>query len=179
MKEQITAKSYAKSIYELAQENKQDVAGDLTKITEAINSSNDLENLLFLEVFTVEEKLTVINSILEKLNVTSLTKNFVSFLVSEKRMNLFPLVFKEVTVIDDNEKGFLRGTIEGEGESIPEDQLSAIKSYLSKKLNKEPKLEYKRNETLTAGFRVTAEDLQLDATIDNQFDVLRQNILGE
>jgi len=56
MKEQAVARVYAKSLLELGDDKKVAIADELTKLTEVINKSNDLENILFLELFTLEEK---------------------------------------------------------------------------------------------------------------------------
>ena len=72
MKEQIIAKAYAQSLVELSEELKLDLAAELTTLNIAINKSNDLETLLFLEVFTAEEKLSVLDTVMEKLGLSSL-----------------------------------------------------------------------------------------------------------
>ena len=40
------------------------------------------------------------------------------------------------------------------------------------------KVSYKKNENITAGFKVTVEDLQLDATVDNQLRHFKSSVLG-
>jgi F-type H+-transporting ATPase subunit delta len=127
MKEQIIAKAYAQSIVELGTELKLDLVKELTTLTETINKSNDLETLLFLDVFTPEEKLSVLNDVMKKLELSAITTNFMHFLISEKRIGLMPMIFKNVIVIDDHNRGFLRGTIEGSEETIPADIKEKLK----------------------------------------------------
>ena len=67
MKEQAVAKVYARSLLEIGEEKKVNIADDLTKLTVAINSSNELENVMFLEVFTLEEKKAVFGDVAKKL----------------------------------------------------------------------------------------------------------------
>jgi F-type H+-transporting ATPase subunit delta len=178
MKEQIIAKAYAQSIVELASELKLDLAQELTTLSEVINKNNDLETLLFLEVFTAEEKLSVLDVVMDKLKLSTILKNFMHFLVQEKRIGLMPMIFKNVIVIDDHKKGFLRGTIEGSEESIPEDVKNKLKAYLHQKLGKEALLEYTKSENVTAGYRVTVEDLQLDASLENQLEIFKESVLN-
>lgn len=178
MKEQIIAKAYAQSLVELSEELKLDLAKEVTVLTEAINKSNDLETLLFLDVFTVEEKLSVLDIVMDKLSLSQITKNFLHFLIQEKRIGLMPMIFKNVIVIDDHNKGFLRGTIEGSEESIPADVKEKLKSYLQQKLGKETILEYKKNENVSAGYKVTVEDLQLDASLENQLEKFKESVLN-
>lgn len=178
MKEQIIAKAYAQSIVELGVELKLDLVKELTTLTEAINKSNDLETLLFLDVFTAEEKLSVLNEIMKKLGLSQITVNFMQFLISEQRIGLMPMIFKNVIVIDDHNRGFLRGTIEGSEESIPADVKEKLKVYLQNKLGREPILEYKKSANVSAGYRVTVEDLQLDASLENQLEKFKDSVLN-
>lgn len=178
MKEQNVSKAYAQSIVELSNELKIDLAQELTTLTEIINKSNDLETLLFLDVFTAEEKIAVLDEVLKKINASQITKNLMHFLVQEKRINLFPLIFKNVIVIDDHKKGFLRGTIEGSEDSISPEMKEKLKSYLQKKLGREPILAYSKSESVTAGYRVTVEDLQLDASLENQLEKFKDSVLN-
>lgn len=178
MKEQIIAKAYAQSVVELSEELKLDLAGELTKLNEAINKCNDLETLLFLDVFTVEEKLSVLDPVMDKLSLSQITKNFLHFLIQEKRIGLMPMVFKNVIVIDDHKKGFLRGTIEGSEESIPSNIKESLKTYLQQKLGKEAILEYRKSENVSAGYKVTVEDLQLDASLENQLEKFKESVLN-
>lgn len=178
MKEQIISKAYAQSLVELSEELKLDLANELTKLNETINKSNELETLLFLDVFTHEEKLSVLDEVMAKLGLSQITKNFMHFLIQEKRIGLMPMIFKNVIVIDDHKKGFLRGTIEGSEESIPADVKEKLKSYLKAKLGREPILEYSKNENVSAGYRVTVEDLQLDASLENQLEKFKESVLN-
>jgi len=177
MKEKEIAKIYASSLYKLGEEQSVAVVDELTRFQEIINSSNDLESLLFLDIFTIEEKTDVVNKILEKVNFHDLTRKFLNFLFQEKRMSLFPIIYKELIVIDDHKKGFLRGVIEGNDDQIDESLKSRFYNYLKQKINKEIQLDYQKNSAISAGYKVTVEDLQLDASVDNQLEHLKKSVL--
>ncbi len=179
MRDNIVAKIYAKSFIELAEKENTDLAEELTKFNEVINSSNELENVFFLDVFSVDEKMNIFGDISKKLNLSRITNNCVKYLIQEKRLNVLPLIYKEVVVIDDDKKGFLRGTIEGNTDSISDEYKNKLTAMIKQKINKEPKLIYKKNESISAGYKITVDDLQLDASIDNQLKQFKQSILGE
>lgn len=179
MKAQSVAKVYAKSILELGDEKNIKIADELTALTEAINKSNELENVLFLEIFTLEEKKTVFAEIAKKLNLSALTVEAIKYLIDEKRIGLLPLIVKEIIVIDDDRKGFMRGTIEGSDATIDEALKGKILSFLKNKLGREPHLDYIQNKNISAGYKVTVDDLQLDASLDNQLENFKQSILSE
>ena len=171
--------TYAKAITQLAEEKKLDIAKDLTEFNELINKNNDLETLLFSEVFTVEERREVLNEVFKKFNISPMVSDLLLFLLNEKRIGLFPLVFKNVIVMDDDKKGFLRGTIEGPGVSIDKAQKEKIINYLKGKLNKEVDLTFVSSKKITAGYRITVEDLQLDASLENQLDKFKESLLTD
>lgn len=177
MKAQKISKAYAKAIYEIAKDNKLSLVKELTDFTELINKSSNLENVLFLDLFTNSEKQEVLEGIFSKVKFSNETTSFIKFLLQEKRLNFFPTIFKELIVIEDEAKGFLKGTVEGSEANIDQKLLSDLQALLEKKLGFSPKLEYKRNDRITAGFRATVQDLQVDATVDKQLDQLKNNFL--
>lgn len=179
MKEQSIAKVYAKSFLELGDEKKIKIADEMISLTEVINKSNDLENVMFLDVFTADEKKAIFTEVAKKLSLSELSTEAVKYLIDEKRIGLLPLIIKEIIVIDDERKGFMRGTIEGSELQIDPAFRAKIEVFLKTKLGREPNLEYVQNNNISAGYKVTVEDLQLDASLDNQLEQLKQSILTE
>lgn len=171
--------TYAKAITQLAEEKQVDIAKELTEFNVLINKNNDLETVLFSDVFTIEEKKDVLAEVIKKFKVSPMVSDLLNFLLQEKRIGVFPLIFKDVVVIDDEKKGFLRGVIEGPGTSMDEGQKKKIISYLKGKLNKEVELEFVPSTQITAGYRITVEDLQLDASLENQLDKLKESLLTD
>ena len=178
MKELQVSKAYARAFMDLAEAKNVNAAKEITSLTEVINGSNDLESLLFLDVFTAEEKLGVLSQVVAKINLSSITTQFLNFLVEEKRIGILPLIFKEVVVMDDHKSGFLRGTIEGAEASVDEEFTQKMKTYLKEKLNVEAELTYKQSDKITAGYRVSVDDLQLDASLDNQLNRFKESVLN-
>lgn len=179
MKEQAVAKVYAKSLLELGDEKNVKIADELTKLTEVINASNDLENIMFLDLFTLDEKKTVFTEVAKKLNLSQITTETVKYLIDEKRIGILPLIFKEIIVLDDERRGFMKGTIEGTEAQVDPAFKAKIESFLKKKFGREPHLDYVQNNKISAGYKVTVEDLQLDASLDNQLEQFKQSILSE
>jgi F-type H+-transporting ATPase subunit delta len=119
-----------------------------------------------------------LNEVVGKLKLAPIVKTFLNFLIEEKRINILPMIYKNVVVLDDHEKGFLRGTIEGAGDSADDVFLKKIQEFLTGKLGKSPELKYVKNVELTAGYRVTVDDLQLDASLENQLNKFKEQVLN-
>lgn len=179
MKEMSVAKVYAKSFLELGDEKNVKLADEMIALTEVINKSNDLENVLFLEVFTLDEKKSIFAEVAKKLNLSQLSSEAIKYLIDENRIGLLPLIIKEIIVIDDERRGFIKGTIEGNGAQLDEALKAKIVTFLKKKIGREPTLEYVQNNKISAGYKVTVGDLQLDASLDNQLEQFKQSILSE
>ncbi len=177
MKERDIAKVYASSLIGLSKSESFNLIDELEKFVVVLNSSDDLESVLFFDAFTEEEKLNVLSDITGKIGLNKIVTNFLSFLVTEKRMGLFNVVYKEIVIADDHEKGFIRGTIEGSEAQIDESVKAKLKSFLKEKLGKEPELDYVQSEKVTAGYRVKVDDYLLDASLDNQLESFKKTIM--
>jgi F-type H+-transporting ATPase subunit delta len=81
--------------------------------------------------------------------------------------------------MDDERKGFMKGTIEGTDVQIDPVFKAKIESFLKTKFGRTPNLDYVQNKNLSAGYKVTVEDLQLDASLDNQLEQFKNSILSE
>lgn len=178
MKEQNISRAYAKAIISLANDLKVDIAKEITDFNVCINSNNNLENVLFSEIFTIEEKLSIATEVLKRIKVSPIALNFVSFLIGEKRMNIFPLIFKEIIVLDDHKRGFLKGVIEGSELEADPVFTEKLKGYLEKKIHAKTELQYEQSKDISAGYKVTVGDLQLDASLDNQLENFKEFVLG-
>jgi F-type H+-transporting ATPase subunit delta len=179
MKEQSVSKIYAQSLLELGTERGEKVVEGFIGLTEVINKANMLENVLFLDVFTQDEKKSVFGEVAKKLNLSPLLTSMVNYLIDEKRIGLLPLIVKELVVLDDEKKGFLRGTIEGAEDRLDDNITKQMTQFLRARLGKEPVLNYVKNPNISAGYRVTVEDLQMDASLDYQLEKFKQSVISE
>lgn len=179
MKEQIASKVYARAILEIGQEKSVNLAEELIKLTEVINSSEQLENVLFLDVFTAEEKKEVFSAVATKAGLSKVLQNAIQYLIDEKRTNLIPLISKEAMIIDDERRGFMRGVIEGSESSADPKLVEQVKAFLKTKLGREPHIDYLQNNNITAGYKITVDDLQLDASLENRLNQFKKSVISE
>jgi len=127
----------------------------------------------------LKRKKIVFTEVAKKLALSPITTETVKYLIDEKRIGILPLIIKEVIVMDDERKGFMKGTIEGTDVQIDPAFKAKIETFLKKKFGREPHLDYVQSANNSAGYKVTVEDLQLDASLDNQLEQFKQSILSE
>jgi len=178
MKNDTISKSYALALLEISKENKLNLKHDLDLIWNLIRESSELESLLFMDVFSVDERKTILFDLFKMIDLNKLTENFLIFLVENKRFNLFPSIFTSLTMEQDLADGFITGVVEGSEEEPNQEIIEKLKLHIEKELKQIAKLDYRQNKNITTGYKITCGDLQLDATLENQFDRLRKEILA-
>lgn len=170
MKNSIIAKTYAQAVVQLSQDQNCPIFAEVSGFIELLNNSSDLENVLFLNVFMLEEKKQVLEDLFKSLKLHVVTQNFLAFLLNENRLSLLPQIYKELIVIEDASKGFMAVTVEGSQESLDQAARDSIEKYLLEKLQLKSNITYKKNNNISAGYKVVAGDNLLDATLKTQLN---------
>ena len=177
MKEQMAIHSYARALYSLSEKAKFDAPQELATLMEMIRHCGPLEKLFFLDIFTNQEKQSVFSEIAKKISLNKTVKRFIEFLFTHRRIALLPFIYKEILVLDGQKKGVLKGVLEGSEKKIPRDAQEKIRKALKKRLNENVELHYKQTEKITAGYRITVDDLMLDVSLEHQLNRLRESVL--
>ena len=178
MKNETISRSYALALLDLSQEQNLKIKSDLDTFWSLIRESSEFESLLFMDVFSVEERKSILGTVFEKIEINKLTQNFIYFLIENKRFSLFPSIYASLTMEQDLADGFISGVVEGSEENPDNEIIEKLKTHIEKELKQIAKLDYRQNPTITTGYKITCGDLQLDATLENQFDRLRKDILA-
>lgn len=167
MKNSTASKVYAKALYQLGSKERVDTAQQLTLVNEALTVHKQLVSILSTEIFTIKERQEIISLLASKLKLHRLTRQFLLFLLQEKRLHLFFSIWQEIIILDDEEKGQIRGIVQGGEGTIDSPAKKKIQSYLTATLKKKVLLEYKKSK-LSAGFKVTVGDYHIDASLHHQ-----------
>ncbi|MBF0297502.1 MAG: ATP synthase F1 subunit delta [Oligoflexia bacterium] len=182
MSESIITNVYVRTLFEFCNEkltNIAEIQQNLKFLVDYIEKNTDFKKLLFLDVFSINEKKIVVTSILEKLPLSKLLKNFILFLVEENRIKILPEIYQRFVAQNELNRGQIEGTIEGNIQTIPTEDIEEIKKYVKEKISLNPILNYKINKDLIGGYRVIVGDFLLDATVDFQLKRLKESILND
>lgn len=173
------ANRYATALFELADEKSllDEVAGDLTRLVEAIDDSQDLQRLVRSPALNREDQGKAMAAILNAMEVGDLTKNFVGLIARNRR--LFAL--------DDMVKGYLdelarrRGEVTAEvtsARSLSESQVAALQESLQQTLGGKVSIAHAVDPALIGGMVVKVGSRMVDTSLRTQLDKMQIAMKG-
>ncbi len=168
---------YALALLQIAEEiHKIDVVeADLRNIEKVIKKSRDF--LLFLKspiINTEKKKKTIISIFQDK--VDDLTLKFLLLLVTKNRESLIPSVIENFWTLLDEKNGIVNAELTTVVTPTDE-QIQKIKKQLELITKRKIRLINRIDSSLIGGFVIKIEDKIFDASVLNQFNVLKKKFL--
>ena len=168
---------YSKSLLELA-----DQAGELEKVKADMDTvgatcagSKDLVSLLNNPIVGAKDKKAVLGKVFAQ--TTSITQNFIAFLVDKKRENELPMVAQQFVSAYDDMKGIAKATVVSAVE-LSEDTLGKIKSYVVGMLGKdEIELTNEIDPSIIGGVIIKHEDKLMDLSVSKELREIRKTLI--
>jgi len=157
---------YAKSAFELAQENKvlEDVHSDMGLFLEVCEQNRDFVSLLDSPIIKGDKKQQVIDAIFGKLFKSELMKLLVAMIVRKGREKYIPNVAESFNQMYDHAKGIGRGTIIS-AVALSDDQVKEIQRTLESTTGKSFELNEEVDPSLIGGFVLKVGDTLFDGSI--------------
>ena len=174
----ITSERYARAVFELAQENSEveTVEKDLKNLLQIYNSNAEFENFIKNPTHSFVNQLKLVNIISEKLNFSKTLKNFLSILVTKRRIfylkNII-LTFIKFTAI---KRGELTAELVSSKE-LSSEELKNVSKELSQVIGSEINFDYKVDQSLIGGFKMQISSLLIDTSIKNKLKKYEQIML--
>jgi F-type H+-transporting ATPase subunit delta len=103
--------------------------------------------------------------------------SFVEILRANNDLRIFPQISKEIERLEFEKKGIKLVNVVS-ARKLSHNELSSIKSVLSRVLGKKIELRPEIDESLIGGIKVRVDDLVLDTTIKNVFEQLKMNLIS-
>lgn len=178
MKEPKAGHRYASALIQIAEElNKLDViANDLRNIQVAIEKSRDFSLFLKSPIINTEKKKKAIAAIFQN-KVDDLTFKFLLLLVTKNRESLIPSIIESFWKLLDEKNGIVNAELTT---VIPptEEQIERIKKQLEAITKRKIRLLNHMDSSLIGGFVIKIEDTIFDASVLNQFNILKKKFLA-
>ena len=170
---------YATALFELARESKSldAVASDLARVKSLLAGSADLARLVRSPVFTRDEQGRAMGAVLERLNVSTLTKNFVGLLAQKRR--LFAL--SGIVAAFESLVAKLRGEMSAEvtsAQALKPEQVTALAGTLKDALKREIRITQIVDPALLGGLVVKVGSRQIDSSLRSKLVRIERAMKG-
>jgi F-type H+-transporting ATPase subunit delta len=165
---------YATALFELALEDKalEQVAADLNRFNEALDSFDDLLRLVKSPVFTAEEQGRALAAILEQLKIEGLTRNFLLLVAKNRRLFATPDMIRAFRAMLARHRGEMSAFVTA-ATKLTEVQATALKQALKAALGQEVMLEERVDPSLLGGLVVKVGSRMVDTSLRTKLNSLK------
>ena len=173
-----TSDRYARAMLELAQENNEvnNIEKNILQLLEIYNSSLEFENFIKNPTQSIENQLIVVNKISEIMNFPKILKNFLSVLVTKRRIFFLKKIILSFNDLVAIKKGKLKAQLISSKNLTPEN-LKKISDELSKVIGSNINFDLKIDESLIGGFKMQIGSLMIDTSLKNKLKKYEQLML--
>lgn len=176
MSEKRVAQRYAKSLLELAHEQKvlEEVHSDMQLFKQTVDENRDLLLALKSPILTQIKKKEILNAIFKDVN--KLTNSFFEIIAQKNRAEVLPAIAEEFHRQYNQLKGIQVAQITTAtplDDKMRNEFISIIKKISDKK---EIQLKEEVNEDIIGGFVLTVGDRQIDDTIKSKLALLKRDL---
>ena len=170
---------YATALFELAQESKSldAIATDLARLKALLVGSADLVRLVRSPVFSRDEQGRAMDAVLDRLKVSTLTKNFVGLLAQKRRLFALAGIIQDFDKLVANHRGEMSAEVTS-AQALKPAQLTALAGTLKDALMREIRITQTVDPTLLGGLVVKVGSRQIDSSLKSKLVRLERTMRG-
>ncbi len=170
---------YATALFELAQESKSldAVATDLARVKALLVGSADLARLVRSPVFSRDEQGRAMGAVLDRLNVSTLTKNFAGLLAQKRRLFALPGIITAFNSLVAKQRGEMSAEVTS-AQALKPAQVTALAGTLKDALKREIRITQTVDPTLLGGLVVKVGSRQIDSSLKSKLVRLERAMRG-
>jgi F-type H+-transporting ATPase subunit delta len=175
MKSTKAASRYAKALLELAIDQKKidSILGDMVFLLEVSSESKDFELLVNSPLVKSDKKIEIFELIFEQFEKESM--DFIKLITNNRRESMLPAIATSFDMLVKDHRGIVPVTIITASKMDSETR-DALLTKIKSSVKGELELTERIDESLIGGFLVEMGDIQIDATVLNQFNNLKQRL---
>jgi len=173
-----TANRYALALFELANENSEleIVEKNIQDLLQIYNSSSDLKNFIKNPTQSQFNQLKVIQELSSTMNLSKVVNNFLSILVTKRRIFFLNNIFQNFLILVSKKRGELKASLVS-SKNLSDDELQNLNKELSQTIGTSIKFDYKVDESLIGGLQMQIGSLMVDTSIKNKLRKYEQIML--
>ena len=174
---QIVAKRYAKALLEIGREDgKYEQYGqEVAAVVALFDTSPELESVLSNPALDLQGRKNVLQSLLDKLQLSPMVINFFRLLMDRGRIDQTRAIARVYERLLDEVKGITRAEVTSAA-GLSDDELNRLKEALKTVAGKEVSIELKEDPSLIGGIKARIGDLVLDGSVRTQLESLKESL---
>ncbi len=173
-----SANRYSLALYELASESNllENIEKNSSELLNLI-SVNDEFNKLIKDPTVSQDNLTnIVDKISENFKLENLFKNFLCFLVKNRRFFYIEQILKSFEEICSEKRGEIKAEIKS-AKQLSETEINKITDELSNNFKSKIKLNYKYDQSLIGGLIVQVGSTMIDTSIKNKLQQIENKMI--
>lgn len=165
---------YASALFEVARDGGaiDQVSRDLDSFDRMMGSSPDLARLVKSPVFTSEEQVKAVGTILERAGIGGIAANVVRLIASKRRLFILPDLIRAYRALVARSRGIVAASVTVAEEPSPR-VMEDIKSALREMAGAEVEVGLKVDPTLIGGVIVKIGSRMVDASLKTKLNSIR------
>ena len=173
-----SAGRYSLALYELAEEANalDEIEKHSHSIIKLISSSDDFNSLIKDPTNQKEDQLNVISKISEKYKLNNLLINFLSFLISKRRLFYVEKILKDFIETCSKKRGEIKAELIA-AKQLTENEINSIKEDLINNFSLKIKLNYKYDPDLIGGLVVKIGSTMIDTSIKSKLKTIENRMI--
>jgi F-type H+-transporting ATPase subunit delta len=173
-----TANRYALALYELAKENSEldTVEKNVKELLAIYNTSIDLKNFIKNPTQSQSSQLEVLNQMSVEMSLSKIIKNFLSILVTKRRIFFLNTIFLNFLSLVSKKRGELKASLIS-SKNLTNEELKNLNTELSQAIGTTVAFNYKVDENLIGGLKMQIGSLMVDTSIKNKLKKYEQIML--
>ena len=173
-----TANRYALALYEIANEKSEleSVEKNVKELLDVYKTSDDLQNFIKNPTQSQSIQLEILNKISIQMSLSIIVKNFLSILVTKRRIFFLNTIFLNFLTLASKKRGELKASLVS-SKNLTNEELKNLNAELSETMATTITLDYKVDENLIGGLKMQIGSLMVDTSIKNKLKKYEQIML--
>ena len=152
------------------------VEKNIQDLLQIYNSSSDLKNFIKNPTQSQFNQLKVIQELSSKMNLLKVVNNFLSILVTKRRIFFLNNIFQNFLILVSKKRGELKASLVS-SKNLSDDELQNLNKELSQTIGTSITFDYKVDESLIGGLQMQIGSLMVDTSIKNKLRKYEQIML--
>jgi F-type H+-transporting ATPase subunit delta len=177
MKRGTAAHRYAKALFGLARDERRhrEVREELERLVSLFDETRELRETLLTPLHPAAERKAALGAILESTSVSLLVRNFLAFLIDQRRLIDFKAIVGVYAELADAAAGLMTAEVIA-ASPLDDRRRDRLRRALSERTGREVQLQIEIDPALIGGAIAKVGDMVFDGSLRTQLGQLRANL---